>query len=340
MNWFLFGIGVLFFIEVALIVFSFVRHARLLSWFYGASLLLGLLFVGCFFGYSLFLDSIVSAHPEWSLQLLSSFLNVSSILRQLVVYFFLFGLEGLLLTVMLCIFSLASGQLGTLKSFLLRAQSLGWQALFFSALTLFSALLMKDLGVLLTDTVLTQLFEFASFVFLLQLFLRLIDSPYLKTPALFLEYTFVCGLLMTLGRFLLSFWLFSWEGVDSARFFFFDQLIAFLFSFLLSGLLGTFFVRAYFISPFFLIKISQLVPFFSRLVFRLMGHEFNNPSAQIAIRKGIVLSFFLGFLLLLFLFLEWTLLLIAGFFVAYFLLFLFLDRQHNMMVRGEVVEER
>lgn len=323
-----------------LIIYALLNSARELLWFYIASIFFAMLFA--YFERSFFelLGALTSWNENYSLLSIVSTISFDHVLRQLLVFIGLFFLESVVLFLLVSLYSAFSGHLKRLTFFLRSLSQILWQALSFAFLTTLFFLLQKDLGVTLDAVFLKLSILLISFVYLLQLFLRWMDNAALRTSKIFMEFLYVTGILMMLAVFLDRLFFLP---VENYQIIFLEHLTMFFLGCLLMGVIGTFFVRAYFSSSFFLDHFSWYIPLMARLVKKYLPLKRVRKELLVTeqhIAKGTLLSFLIVFLFMLLLAFHWTLAVIALLFISYFFLFLFLDRQEDMKIRGEVVESR
>ncbi|MDP2691688.1 MAG: hypothetical protein Q8O95_04780 [bacterium] len=337
------GSVVLFALVLAVIVYSFFRNVRRLSWYYGAALIVAVIWGAFVMWVPGFLESLVVYRTDWSLVYLVQAGSASALLSQLVFYLLVYG--GLAVGVLLgiALWSVVTFRLERLKSLFRRSFSMPWGVILFSLLSLFLSYLWILLFEGMAFDILISLLELMSFLFVIQYFIRLVDTAYLNTPQIFMEFVWVSGLMMLFVSFLFS-WSDTLSSPDlallSARNFFFHELFVFFLGVLLLGFLTTFLVRSVFASQFFLEHSFRRIPFLSGFFSRLFSPLHQKAYGDQRVFIGIVVSVFTGFFFLMMVHQQWYLLLVPFFFLGYFVLFCLLDRQEDMRVRGDILEKR
>lgn len=338
--WWVGGSAAILFVIVVFFVFSLFKNARSLIWFYGASILVAVLYSAYIYWYPFFVEALVAYRSDWSLVFMLNNFSLTSILSQLVYYMILYGIIAITIIVVLGVWSLLTFRWRRLRIILERSFSESWFILFFSILSVAFGYIALPFFEQLSFSTLSSMFELFAFLFVLQFFLRMIDNAYLHTPKLFMEFSYATGLVFLLSHYLLDWYAFTTSEQAFAKTMFLDHLFSFFLVILILGLLVTFFVRAIFSSAFFLehyqAKTSLLFVWTSRLFLTRRERAY----AGTKVLMGIFLSLTVGFILLLMVLKVWLLALIPAFFLGYFVLFYLLDKQDDMRVKGDLVDER
>jgi len=309
------GSGVVMALMLVLLLFSFFRNVRTLAWFSLASLLTAGIFLLTIRSFPLLTDWLVSYRSDWSLLYLSQTIRASTLLIHFIIYFSIYSVLAIVLILSLGIWSLLTFRWQRWRIILQRAFSESWLVFFFAFFSVLIDVIFGALLPIMKFDVLSGVFQLMTFLFCLQLFLRLTDTAYLRTPQLFMEFTFASGLWMLLFRFvadLVSFLGQTSPTADMAKSLFLNHLFSFFLGVLLLGILAHFFVRTI----------------------------FSRTHKQQKIPLGVVSTAVLGAVFLLLVFGEWYLALIPAFFLGYFLQFYLLDRQDDWRVKGDLMSKR
>ena len=338
-GWF-WGLGALLFLIIVFILFSFFRNVRTLAWFSFASLFAaGVYTLGVTY-FSPLLDFLVSYRSDWSILYLTEHPSLVSFLTLLVFYFLVYSVLAIALTVILDFWCLITFRWQRLRTILHRSVTQSWFVGVFSLVSVATPFLWQALAGNLQQEVFVFLFQFFSFLFLLQLVLRLIDTAYLSTPRQLMEFVFFTSLLFYVGGF-------SYEAISFltneqvfAQSFFLRQFFLFFLLMLLMGFLGHFFVRAWFASALFLDHAHRQTSLLLNWTSRLFFSSRDSVYAYRMVFGGIVLVLFLGTSFLFLAYQGYILVLIPAFFLCYFLLFVVLDQQEDLRVRGDLVDKR
>jgi len=338
--WWVGASGGILAVVLVLFVFSMLRNVRSLFWYYLAAILIGVVYSLYVYWNPVFLEALVAYRSDWSLVYLLNNFSFSSVLSLWVYYLIVYGFLAIIIIVTLGLCALLTFRWRRLKIIIERSLSESWYVLLFSVLTVFFNYLLVLFFDQLSFDMLMSWFEVFAFLFCLQFFLRLLDNAYLHTPKLFLEYAYATGLAFLLFRLLALWYDFGVQNQAFAQDLFFQHLFSFFLVILLLGYLATFFVRALFSSAFFLEhhqdKMSVFYVWTSRL---FLIPKDKSYSAQ-RILLGINISIVMSFVFVLFLLKAWYLVLIPVFFLGFFGLFFLLDRQEDMRVKGDLVNER
>lgn len=338
-GWF-WGLGALLALVLLLVLFSFFRNIRTLAWFSFASLFAaGVYTLGVTY-FSPLLDFLVSYRSDWSLLYLTQNPSIVSFLTLLVFYFLVYSVLAIALTVVLDFWCLITFRWQRLRTILQRSVSQSWFVGFFSLVSVLIPFLWQLLAGNLQQEVFVLLFQFFSFLFLLQLLLRLIDSAYLSTPRQLMEFVFFTSLLFYFGDFSFQAIGFLTNEQVFAQSFFLRQFFLFFLLMLLMGFLGHFFVRAWFASAFFLDHAQRQTSLLFHWTSRLFFSSRDGVHAYRMVFGGIALILFLGVFFLFLAYQGFILILIPAFFLCYFLLFVVLDQQEDLRVRGDLVDKR
>jgi|CXWL01.1.fsa_nt_gi hypothetical protein len=327
-----------------LIFWSMFRHIRHLAWFSIAGLLTGFVYVLAGEGFPIIL--------EWMFDLLSRQTSASPFVLTILISFFeyvvIYAALALVITLTLVLWSLVSFRWQRCRILLHRSMAESWLIVLFAGLHVLSLFLIGSVFGLeiLTPGPLVQLFQMMSFIYCLQLFLRLIDTAHLQNSKVFMEFSFTTGLGMLLFKFLLDWGNFLYEVTgDPAttlayeQTLFLQQLFVFFLGMMLIGYLACFFVKGLFVSKYFLERRRRLSGLSRWTLWLLLsGREPTYPRQNIV--TGVIVSISVGFIFLLIGFQGWSLGLIPAFFLSYFLLFYLLDRQEDARIRGEIVDKR
>lgn len=332
------SMGLMLLVVVFLIV-SMVRHRRL-AWFYGAAVVMAMVFVALQYLLPEILETLVSYRSDWSLVFLTQNMTALTLVTEWLFLLLWYGLSGLILVLALGFWSLITFRWQRLKIVMERALHQSWFLLFFSVLTL----IMNILTGYLVDTLslghLMAVMQLGLFLFFVQFFLRLVDNALLHTPRILMEFLYASGMVLLLGHFV-SDWLLAFE---MEQFFlkalFLQQVFSFFLIVLILGLLGTFFVRALFASAFFLQhyhrQTTVMRVWTSRVLLSAKDRDYRGQRILI----GMAVSFVVGFVFLELILMELYLVFVPMLFLAYFFLFVLLDRQDDMRVRGDIVDKR
>lgn len=335
--WWMTGSLLLFLTAFSFFLYSFFRHIRTLGWFYVAAVLGGAIFMSFFFLLPEVLEYLAAYRADWSLLYLLQTSTVRSLLTEFVLYCLLYSVFGIFLLVGLEAWALLSFSWKRMKVIYLRAVHQSWFILFFSLLTI---VLSRLGGSLFTEVswvsslnVLFLLF----FFFYLQFFLRLLDSARFHVSHLFLEFVYALGFVVLILSFSFDWYAFLVYQEGSVYQLFLSHLFLFFLSVLLLGMFATFVIRSFFISPFFLHHLAKKTTFLSVLM--------NNSARELFYTRGYVFLGVLCSVVMGFLFItiyEWELYLfqVLLFFAGFFILFYLLDRQEDMRIRGDLVDQR
>lgn len=333
------GALVITLLMLILVCFSFFRNIRRLAWFSMAGMVTAGVYLFSILEFPVALQWLSNYRIDWALLALVHTINVSTVFMQLLIYIALFILLALTIIAALGLWSLLTFRFQRCRIIFRRSISESWMVLVFALTAVIVNLLLVSILGRVNLEQLGDVFQLMSFVFCLQLFLRLIDTAYLHTPKLFMEFSYSTGLMMLLFTFFFD-WFKLLSGAVLDHELFLNQLFSFFLGLLVIGILSHFFVRAFFASTFFL-EIAErrslrLFVWTSRLL--LTGREATFAHRKILI--GVIFSLLIGIVFLLLVFQGWNLALIPAFFLGYFILFYFLDRQDDARIRGDIVEKR
>src|SRR5690606_6377768 len=335
--WWMTGSILLFLTALSFFFYSFFRHARSLGWFYVAAVLGGAIFMGFFFLLPDVLEYLAAYRADWSLLYLLQTWTFRSLLTEFVLYCFLYSAFGIFLLIGLQIWALFSFSWKRVQVIYLRAVQQSWFILFFSLLTMvlsrLEGILFFEVTWMSSLNVLFLLF----FFFYLQFFLRLLDSARFHVSQLFLEFVYALGFVVLIFSFSWDWYDFLVYQEESIYQLFLSHLFLFFLSVLLLGMFATFVIRSFFISPFFLPHLAQKKPF-------LLG-IMSTPARELCYTRGYVFLGVLCSVLMGFVFIavhEWGLYLfeVLLFFAGFFVLFYLLDRQEDMRIKGDLVDQR
>lgn len=338
-GWF-WGLGGLLLVVLGLIFFSFFRNIRNLAWFSFASLFAAALYTSSIAFYSPLLDFLVSYRSDWSLLYLTQNPSLVSLLTLLVFYFLVYSILAIALTVLLDFWCLVTFRWQRLRTILQRSISQSWFVGFFSVVSVVTPFLWQLLAGSLQQEIFVVLFQFFSFLFLLQLVLRLVDSAYVSSPRQLMEFVFFSSLLFYVGGFIYDGVLFLTNDQVFAQAFFLRQFFLFFLLMLLMGFLGHFLVKAWFASALFLDHYHRQTSLLFSWTSRFFFSSRDGVYTYRMVFGGIVLTLFLGVLFLFLASQGFLLILIPAFFLSYFLLFVLLDQQEDLRVRGDLVDKR
>jgi hypothetical protein len=335
--WFAGGFVILLLLFLLFFV-SFIRNFRALWWFYGAGVLCAILFLFSSESFLTIVEHVASYRPDWSLTYLVQTFTFESLITEFVFYLGLYGLAGVLLLLVLLMWSFVSFQWNRLKILIHRARDQSWFVLLFALLNIS----FQHLGFLLRGfndlSFFASLFQFLLFLFLFQLFIRLVDSAKFHTSALFIEYNYAVGFLFLALRFLLDWNDLLLMGSGSIQELFLNHLFLFFFMLLLLGFFISSGIKAFFVSPFYLEQYFHRSGWSS--TFLKFFQDRKKMYAQAQLFKGIALSSLIGFSFFVLLLSEMYLVLVFGFFFGFFGLFFVLDRQEDQRIRGDLVQKR
>lgn len=334
------GSVILMVLMLILLMISWVRNARQLFWFYMVGLLTAVFYGAVLTWFPLFAQALVSYRSDWSLVFLIQNPSIAHFFTLLVFFFAVFALMGIVMLFVLELWSLLTFRWQRMKVLLERALSESWFVLVMSVLSVISVSLWYVVFSAIDFDILTRMFALYSFLFLLQFVFRMVDTAYLQSPKLLMEYLFSLTLMMVLARFV-------GEGIGllsdqsfSVKVLFFDHAFIFFLCVLMTGFMASFFIRALFASTYFLEqhqrKTTLLVAWTSRILLSAKDRHYSHYRILMGVVAAFVLAFFFELLLIQ----EWYLTLIPAFFMAYFALFFILDRQDDMRVRGDLVDKR
>lgn len=334
--WWMVGSMILFITALSFFLFSFFRHLSTLGWFFIAAVLGGFLFVAFFSSLPTSFEYLASYRPDWSLLYLVKTWTLRSLLTELVFYTVLYAVLGILLVVSLELWALFSFSWGRFRVLLRRAIGQSWFVFFFSFLTLSATRLWASVFDASWESLMNVLL-LLFFFFYLQFFLRLLDSARFHVSHLFLEFVYALGFVILLFRFSLDWYFFLVLQEVSIHQLFLGHLFLFFLSILLLGIFATFVIRSFFVSPFFLDHLSRKNSYllrwtgsFAKTTLYTSGYIF----------LGVVFSVAVGLLFMVVHEYELYLFEILLFFAGFFVLFYLLDRQEDMRIRGDLVDQR
>lgn len=327
------------FLVLGLLLFSVIRQRRLL-WFYGASAVMALVFSGFQYGLPRLLELLASYRSDWSLLFLNQNVSFVTLLTQGVFLVLWYALIGLVLFLTLELWSLVSFRWQRLRIIFDRVLRQSWYVVFFGLMTLIMNVFTGILVDGLSQAQLLSVLQLGTLLFSLQFFVRLCDNAYLHTPKLLMEYLYATGLMVLLSHFVTD-WLWAFE---QEQFFlkslFLQQMLSFFLVLLLLGILGTFFVRALFASAFFLQHYHRQTTVMRVWTSRILLSQKDRDYRGQRMMMGMGLSLLVGFIFVELILMELYLVFVPLFFLAYFLLFVLLDRQDDMRLRGDIVDKR
>ncbi|MGE3279207.1 MAG: hypothetical protein AB7J40_05515 [Candidatus Altimarinota bacterium] len=298
----------------------------------------GLLSAAVFFSTMVHLPNVLewlaSYRSDWSLIYLVQTVGLKEILTELVFYHLFYGALAAGVVIVLLIYALITFQWRRFLTIGTRVYRQSGCIVFFSVLTCVFQRVWEILFEVRMEAMVSML-ELFGFLLVFQLLIRLLDSARLESPRLFLEYFYSLGLGFLFLRFffLLPGWIMRPAQIHGI---FFEQVFVFFFVLLLIGLLLSFALRAYFISPFFHARFRSWYGMFVKRDVLTEKERF----VPYQLIQGLLLSSVVGFLFLLSIFQGWILPLVLFFFAGYFLLFYLLDHLEDMKTKGDLVPQR